>query len=78
MVVKVGINGFGRIGRLFLRAVLSRNDIEVLAVNDPFLDANYMEYMFKYDSVHGKFKGETKVEGNELIINGKKITCYFL
>ncbi|GMP64671.1 hypothetical protein CsSME_00025829 [Camellia sinensis var. sinensis] len=71
---KVGINGFGRIGRLVLRIATFRDDIEVVAVNDPFIDANYMAYMFKYDSTHGVFKGTLKVlDGSTLEINGKQI-----
>ncbi|CAL9194837.1 unnamed protein product [Musa hybrid cultivar] len=71
---KVGINGFGRIGRLVLRIATTRDDIEVVAVNDPFIDAKYMAYMFKYDSTHGIFKGTIKVvDGSTLEINGKRI-----
>ncbi|XP_073000696.1 glyceraldehyde-3-phosphate dehydrogenase GAPCP2, chloroplastic [Typha latifolia] len=71
---KVGINGFGRIGRLVLRIATSRDDIEVVAVNDPFIDAKYMAYMFKYDSTHGLFKGTLKVvDESTLEINGKKV-----
>ncbi|MBE7440184.1 MAG: type I glyceraldehyde-3-phosphate dehydrogenase [Spirochaetales bacterium] len=71
-MIKIGINGFGRIGRLVLRAAQERTDIEVVAVND-LLDANYMAYMLKYDSTHGRFKGTVEVDGNHLIVNGKKI-----
>ncbi|XP_074576520.1 glyceraldehyde-3-phosphate dehydrogenase GAPCP2, chloroplastic-like [Curcuma longa] len=71
---KVGINGFGRIGRLVLRIASTRDDIEVVAVNDPFIDAKYMAYMFKYDSTHGIFKGTIKVvDASTLEINGKTI-----
>ncbi|KAA3452484.1 Glyceraldehyde-3-phosphate dehydrogenase-2C cytosolic [Gossypium australe] len=71
---KIGINGFGRIGRLVLRVANSRDDIEVVAVNDPFIDAKYMAYMFKYDSTHGGFKGEIRVvDESTLEINGKQI-----
>ncbi|XP_010914235.1 glyceraldehyde-3-phosphate dehydrogenase GAPCP2, chloroplastic [Elaeis guineensis] len=71
---KVGINGFGRIGRLVLRMATSRDDIEVVAVNDPFIDAKYMAYMFKYDSTHGIFKGTIRVvDESTLEINGKRI-----
>ncbi|XP_038977712.1 glyceraldehyde-3-phosphate dehydrogenase GAPCP2, chloroplastic [Phoenix dactylifera] len=71
---KVGINGFGRIGRLVLRIATSRDDIEVVAVNDPFIDAKYMAYMFKYDSTHGTFKGTIRVvDESTLEINGKRI-----
>lgn len=70
--IKVGINGFGRIGRLVFRAMTERDNIEVVGIND-LIDAEYMAYMLKYDSVHGKFKGEVSVEGNNLVVNGKKI-----
>ncbi|PKA56064.1 Glyceraldehyde 3-phosphate dehydrogenase GAPCP2, chloroplastic [Apostasia shenzhenica] len=71
---KIGINGFGRIGRLVLRIATARDDIDVVAVNDPFIDAKYMAYMFKYDSTHGIFKGTIKVVDEfTLEINGKKI-----
>ena len=56
-VIKVGINGFGRIGRLVFRASLARKDIQVVGVNDPFLDPAYAAYMLKYDSMHGKYEG---------------------
>ncbi|KAJ8631226.1 hypothetical protein MRB53_024549 [Persea americana] len=71
---KIGINGFGRIGRLVLRIATARDDIEVVALNDPFIDAKYMAYMFKYDSTHGVFKGSIKVvDESNLEINGKRI-----
>ena len=70
--IKVGINGFGRIGRLVFRAMAERSNIEVVGIND-LIDAEYMAYMLKYDSVHGKFKGEVSVEGNNLVVNGKTI-----
>ncbi|PRT55896.1 Glyceraldehyde-3-phosphate dehydrogenase [Wickerhamiella sorbophila] len=73
MVVKVGINGFGRIGRLVLRNALANPEVHVLAVNDPFIDAEYAAYMFKYDSTHGRFKGDVSASGTTLTINGKKI-----
>ncbi|GAB1385073.1 type I glyceraldehyde-3-phosphate dehydrogenase [Melaminivora sp.] len=73
MTIKIGINGFGRIGRNVLRsAVQNFSDIEVVAIND-LLEPDYLAYMLKYDSVHGRFKGEVSVEGNTLIVNGKKI-----
>jgi glyceraldehyde 3-phosphate dehydrogenase len=65
---KVGINGFGRIGRLVLRAAIEKDSVEVVACNDPFLDLPYMEYMFKYDSTHGRFKGDVKSEGGKLVV----------
>ncbi|MBA5247672.1 type I glyceraldehyde-3-phosphate dehydrogenase [Marnyiella aurantia] len=70
--IKVGINGFGRIGRLVFRAMTERDNIEVVGIND-LIDAEYMAYMLKYDSVHGEFKGDVSTEGNDLIVNGKKI-----
>jgi len=73
MAIKVGINGFGRIGRMAFRAIAKDfKDIEVVAIND-LLDPEYLAYMLKYDSVHGNFKGDIAVEGNNLIVNGKKI-----
>ncbi|KAF7141209.1 hypothetical protein RHSIM_Rhsim06G0243000 [Rhododendron simsii] len=73
-MAKIGINGFGRIGRLVLRIASSRDDIDVVAVNDPFVDAKYMAYMLKYDSTHGVFKGTIKVlDESTLVINGKQI-----
>jgi len=74
MVVKVGINGFGRIGRLVCRAAFDHPDIEVVAINDPFIDLEYMVYMFKYDSTHGRHKGTVSSGDGKLIINGKSIT----
>ena len=70
--IKVGINGFGRIGSLVFGAVLEKENVEVVAIND-LIDAEYMAYMIKYDSVHGRFKGEVKAEGKDLVVNGKKI-----
>jgi glyceraldehyde 3-phosphate dehydrogenase len=70
--IKVGINGFGRIGRLVFRAAVERNDVEVVGIND-LIDVNYMAYMLKYDSTHGRFKGTVSVEGNFLVVNGNKI-----
>lgn len=72
-MIKIGINGFGRIGRLVLREVLQRNDVEVVAINDLIEDKEQLAYLFKYDSVHGKFKGEVAIESENLIINGKQI-----
>jgi glyceraldehyde 3-phosphate dehydrogenase len=65
---KVGINGFGRIGRLVLRAAIEKNTVDVVAVNDPFIDLDYMVYMFKYDSTHGRFKGCVKADGGKLVV----------
>ncbi len=72
MAIKVGINGFGRIGRLVFRASVGRDDIEVVGIND-LLDTDYLAYMLKYDSVHGPFKGEVAVDGSNLIVNGKTV-----
>ena len=76
MSVKVGINGFGRIGKLALQAALENDEVEVVAVNDPFIAADYMAYMVKYDSMHGRFKGEIKSEEGKLIVNGKTVNVY--
>jgi len=76
MVLKVGINGFGRIGRMVLRASIGRDDMEVVAVNDPFIDADYMVYQVKYDSTQGRFKGSITSQGDFLIINGRKIRVF--
>ncbi|PHZ12948.1 glyceraldehyde-3-phosphate dehydrogenase 3 [Rhizopus microsporus ATCC 52813] len=73
MVLKVGINGFGRIGRIVLRASLERDNVQVVAINDPFIPLDYMVYMFKYDSVHGRFKGTVEHKNGKLIVNGKEI-----
>ena len=70
--IKVGINGFGRIGRITFRAILKRDDVEVLAIND-LLDVNHLAYLLKYDSVHGKLDDEINVIGNDLVVNGNKI-----
>ncbi|MFT7721295.1 MAG: type I glyceraldehyde-3-phosphate dehydrogenase [Roseateles sp.] len=73
MTIKIGINGFGRIGRMVFRAAIANfKDIEVVAIND-LLEPDYLAYMLKYDSVHGKFDGEVAVDGNTLVVNGKKI-----
>jgi glyceraldehyde 3-phosphate dehydrogenase len=76
MATKIGINGFGRIGRLVFRVVLDHPEAEVVGINDPFIDAEYMAYMLKYDSVHGRFKGSAKAKGNELLVNGRTIAVY--
>src|SRR5690242_9579564 len=74
MAIKVGINGFGRIGRNVLRAAVQNfgDDIEIVAIND-LLEPDYLAYMLQYDSVHGRFEGDVSVDGNTLIVNGKKI-----
>ncbi|XP_061386979.1 glyceraldehyde-3-phosphate dehydrogenase 2 [Musca vetustissima] len=72
---KIGINGFGRIGRLVLRAAIDKG-AQVVAVNDPFIDVNYMVYLFKFDSTHGRFKGTVAAEGGKLVVNGQAITVF--
>lgn len=74
-MAKVGINGFGRIGRLVLRAAVQKG-VEVVAINDPFIDVKYMVYMFKYDSTHGRFNGDVHEEGGMLVVNGRKIHVF--
>ncbi len=74
--IKVGINGFGRIGRLVARVCANREDIDLVAVNDPFIDLEYAKYMFTFDSVHGKFQGSCEIEDNCLVINGDKVVFY--
>lgn len=75
-MIKVGINGFGRIGRLVFRAAQERNDVQVVAVNDPFLDLNYLVYMLQYDTVHGQFKGTAEVKDGKLVVNGKEVAFF--
>jgi len=75
-MVKVGINGFGRIGRLVFRAAMERGDAEVVAVNDPFIDVEYMIYMLKYDSAHGRFNAKMEEKNGKLVVDGKEITVY--
>jgi len=72
--IKIGINGFGRIGRMVFRAAVENfsNDIEIVGIND-LLDADYLAYMLRYDSVHGQFKGEVSIDGNFMIVNGNRI-----
>jgi glyceraldehyde 3-phosphate dehydrogenase len=73
MTIKVGINGFGRIGRMVFRAAVQNfSDIEIVAIND-LLEPDYLAYMLQYDSVHGRFKGDVSVSGNQLVVNGKSI-----
>ncbi|MBM4152572.1 MAG: type I glyceraldehyde-3-phosphate dehydrogenase [Kiritimatiellaceae bacterium] len=72
MATKIGINGFGRIGRMVFRAAAARTDVEVVGIND-LLDVDYLAYMLKYDSVHGQFKGTVEVKNGKLVVNGKEI-----
>ncbi len=77
MSIKVGINGFGRIGRLVFRAAVAQPDtFEIVGINDPFIGLDYMVYMVKYDSIHGHFDGEVKVEDGKLVVNGRKINVF--
>lgn len=76
MSVKIGINGFGRIGKLTFQAALGKEEVEVVSINDPFVTADYMAYMLKYDTIHGRFEGEVRGEDGKLIINGKEIKVY--
>jgi len=77
MSVKIGINGFGRIGRLVFRAATEHPEVTIVAVNDPFMDLDYMVYMFKYDSTHGRFKGTVEAKNGKLVINGQEVAVYF-
>lgn len=76
MVVKIGINGFGRIGRLVLRAALKHKDIEVVAVNDPFIPLDYMKYMFQYDSTHGQYPGHLEIANGKFVVDGHAIAVF--
>lgn len=77
MSIKIGINGFGRIGRLVFRAAIAQPDVyEIVGINDPFINVDYMVYMTKYDSVHGRFNGEVSVKDGKLCVNGKLINVY--
>ncbi len=74
--VRIAINGFGRIGRLVLRVCAKRKDVEVVAVNDPFIDLEYSKYMFTHDTIHGKFDGQCEIKNGNLVVDGKAITFY--
>ncbi len=76
MVIKVGINGFGRIGRLVLRSSLERKDIDVVAINDPFIDLDYMKYMLEYDTIHGRLQNKVEIDGEDLVVDGKRIKVF--
>lgn len=76
MAIKVGINGFGRIGRLVFRATVENPNVEVVAINDPFIDPEYMIYMLTYDTVHGRFKGEASAKDGAIVVNGKEIKVF--
>jgi glyceraldehyde-3-phosphate dehydrogenase, type I len=77
MGIKIGINGFGRIGRLVFRAATESPELyDIVGINDPFIDVDYMVYMVKYDSMHGQFKGEVSAEDGKLVVNGHKISVF--
>ena len=76
MSIKVGINGFGRIGRLVFRAGIDRPDIEFVGINDPFMTPDYMAYMLRYDTMHGQFKGTIEYDDSSITVNGKKVNFY--
>lgn len=77
MSIKIGINGFGRIGRLVFRAAVAQPDVfEIVGINDPFIDLNYMVYMVKYDTMHGRFEGEIGTQDGKLLVNGKAINVH--
>ncbi|KAJ2507436.1 glycerol-3-phosphate dehydrogenase, partial [Coemansia sp. RSA 2049] len=76
MAIKIGINGFGRIGRLVFRASLDHPEIEVVAINDPFMEVEYMSYMTRYDSTHGRVKADVEVKDGKLVVNGKAISVH--
>ena len=75
MSIKVGINGFGRIGRMVMRCCMDHPNIEIVGVND-LCPADYLAYMLKFDTMHGKFKGEVSSEGNNIVVNGKAIPVF--
>ncbi len=76
MAIKIGINGFGRIGRLAFRAAAANPNVTVVGINDPFISPEYMVYMLTYDTVHGKFKGTVEMKGDNLVVNGEEIEVY--
>ena len=76
-IAKIGINGFGRIGRLVLRAALSQEGVEVVAINDPFMNLDYMVYMLRYDSTHGRYPGTVEAKDGCLVVDGKPIKVFF-
>ena len=76
MAITVGINGFGRIGRLVFRATIDNPGVEVVGINDPFINPEYMVYMLRYDTVHGRFQGEISYSDDSITVNGKEIKVY--
>ena len=75
-MVKVKMNGFGRIGRLVTRAAFNSGNVDIITINDPFIDLHYMVYMFQYNSTHSKFHSTVKAENGKLVINRKAITIF--
>ncbi len=75
-MIKVGINGFGRIGRLVFRASLKRKDVEVVGINDPFLEPSYAAYMLRYDSIHGRYEGKIEVKEDAIVVDGKEVKFF--
>ena len=75
-MVKIGINGFGRIGRLVMRAACANPNVQVVAINDPFIDLDYMVYMMKYDTVHGQYDGTVEAKDGKLVVNGNPVNVY--
>ena len=75
-MVNIGINGFGRIGRIVFRNAVEHQNVNVVSINDPFIDLEYMAYMLKYDSTHGIFKGEVTTKDGKLVVNGKSVTVH--
>ena len=76
MAIKIGINGFGRIGRLVFRAGFNSADIEIVGINDPFMTPDYLAYMLKYDTVHGRFQGEVSYTDDAIVVDGKTIKFF--
>lgn len=76
MAVKIGINGFGRIGRLVFRAAIDNPNVEIKGINDPFIDLEYLTYMLKYDTVHGQFNGSVEIRDGKVVVNGKEIAFF--
>ncbi|MCL2031132.1 MAG: type I glyceraldehyde-3-phosphate dehydrogenase, partial [Oscillospiraceae bacterium] len=76
MSIKIGINGFGRIGRLVFRAGITNPDFTFVAINDPFMAPDYMAYMLRYDTIHGRFEGEVSHDDESIMVNGKRILFF--
>ena len=76
MSIKVGINGFGRIGRLVFRAAMENKEVKVVGINDPFMTLDYMAYMLRYDTIHGQYKGSIEIKGDKMVVDGNEIAFY--